>query len=763
MGDARWETLWAVFHEAAGLVGDARIAYLNDACDGNAALRDDIEALLATHRASGPLDDAPALAQLAADVLDPAALIGTHVGRYTIVSVIGEGGMGTVYAAEQREPVRRVVALKIVKPGMDSREVVARFESERQALALMTHPGIAAVLDCGATDDGRLFFAMELVDGVSITTFCDRESMSIRQRLETLAAVCDAVQHAHRKGIIHRDLKPSNVLVGSVEGTRVPKVIDFGIAKATSQPLTERTLHTGFGRPLGTPEYMSPEQAAGSPDVDTQSDVYSLGVMLYELLCEALPFDFSGKSYDQVLSETKRRDAQSPSRMYASLGAAREGIARARGTDPETLGRTLSGELDWIAVRAVQYDRGLRYGTATDLAADIRRYLANEPLDAGPPSTGYRLRKLVQRHRPAVVGTAAVAVSLLAGVVVSVWLALVAAGDREVAIRAQDEAEVARDEARVEAETAQVINDLLIETLGSPDPESGTWSPGEARNVKVVDVLARAASESAATFADRPHLEASVRAVVGRTFLRLGLFDEAEAELRLAVTIYTTALGDGDEATLAAQNDLAATVSRQGRRPEAIELYRSTLEGRRRVLGDSHTDSLATMANLANVLVQHGQIDDAEPLLEDVLRLGRRVANADDANILQAMTGLAFIRNRSGDYAGAAELYGEVLDARTTELGGDHPATLTAIGNLAVALQRAGRLTEAAERYDDAIERMGRVHGPRHATTLNAMSNLGSLLRLRGDLTGAAEMLRGVAVANQDTLGRDHRALLPPG
>ncbi len=478
--------------------------------------------------------------------------------------------------------------------------------------------------------------------------------------------------------------------------------------------------------------------------------------MLYALLCGALPFDFSGKSYEQVLSETTRGDAPPPSRMFAGLGAARDEIARARGTDPETLGRALSGELDWVAVRAVQSDRTLRYGTATDLAAEIRRFLADEPLDAGPPSASYRVRKLVQRHRPAVVGTAAVAVSLLVGIVVSVWLALVAAGDREGAIRAQDEAEVARDEARVEAETAQVINNLLIETLGSPDPESGTWSPGEARNVKVLDVLARAASESATTFADRPHLEASVRVVVGRTFLRLGLFDEAEAELRLAVTIYTTALGEGDEATLAAQNDLAATLSRQGRRPEAIELYRSTLEGRRRALGDAHTDSLATMANLANVLVQHGQIDDAEPLLEGVLRLGRGVDNADDANILQAMTGLAFIRNRAGDYAGAAELYGEVLDARTSELGGDHPATLTAIGNLAVGLQRAGRLAEAAERYDDAIERMGRVHGPRHATTLNAMSNLGSLLRLQGDLTGAAEMLRGVAVANRDTLGPHH-------
>jgi serine/threonine protein kinase len=755
VSDTRWQTLWTVFHEAAALPAERRPAYLDAACGEYPELRAEVEELLAQQASIGPLDGAPQLAELAAEALDPERLIGARLGAYRIDELIGEGGMGTVYVAEQQEPVRRRVALKVIKPGMDTQELVARFESERQALALMSHPGIAAVFDCGATAEGRPFFAMELVEGVPVTEFCDARELPLRRRLQLFARICDAVQHAHRKGIIHRDLKPSNVLVAGANGDATPKIIDFGIAKAMHESLTDSTLHTGLGRALGTPEYMSPEQAMGDPDVDTQSDVYSLGVMLCELLCGALPFDFNGRSAAAIRA-VGRDDPLPPSRRFSSLGDRRAAIAAARSRDPARLQRELRGGLDWIVAKALQKDRSLRYGTAAELAADLRRYLDDEPVTAGPPTAAYRIRTFARRHRAAVLGTAAVFLTLVVGVIATSWMALAAAAGREAAREAQADAEVARDEARYEADTTQAINNLLLEVLGSPDPESGTFSPGEAREVKVVDVLERAAAESSDTFADRPRLEAMVRGVVGSTFLRLGLADEAEAQLLESLALYRRELGDDDPATLAARHNLAAAWSGQGRRPEAIEAYRVTLEARRRVLGDAHTDTLATMTDLANALVQQDEIAAAEELFGEVLGRGRSESAPDDPSVLQALSGLAFIRNRAGDATGAAELYAEVLERRRAQFGDDHPGTLTAINNLAAAYQRAGQLGYSTELYVEAVERMERVLGPDHASTLNAMSNLASLWRLQDRMADAGELFRRVTDANTATLGADH-------
>ena len=364
-------------------------------------VRERVEQLLAAHAVLGPFRAPDATAGYAAVPADGPA-VGTVVGgRYKLIEVIGEGGMGTVYMAEQTAPVRRMVALKLVKPGMDSKAVLARFEAERQALALMDHPNIAKVLDAGASDDGRPFFVMELVKGTPVTAFCDERKLTTRERLELFVPVCQAIQHAHQKGVIHRDIKPSNVLVALYDDRPVPKVIDFGVAKATGPALTDFTLHTGFGAVVGTPEYMSPEQASfNNLDVDTRSDVYALGVLLYELLTGTTPVDRARLKEAAVLEVLRLVREEEPPRPSVKLGTTetRATIAAARGTEPARLAKLLRGELDWVVMRALEKDRDRRYDSAAGLAKDVQRYLGGEMVEARAPTLGYRLWKFVRRR-----------------------------------------------------------------------------------------------------------------------------------------------------------------------------------------------------------------------------------------------------------------------------------------------------------------------------------------------------------------------------
>ncbi|HME91884.1 MAG TPA: serine/threonine-protein kinase, partial [Myxococcaceae bacterium] len=394
-----------------------RAAFLDQACRGNAALRERMERLLAQHQHAGGFLESPALAP--APTLDAEATegSGTVIGPYKLLEQIGEGGMGTVWMAQQTEPVKRLVAFKVIKPGMDSRQVIARFEAERQALALMDHPNIARVLDGGTTDAGRPYFVMDLVKGLPITRYCDDHRLTPRQRLELFLPVCQAVQHAHQKGIIHRDLKPSNVLVALYDGKPVPKVIDFGVAKAAGQPLTEKTLVTGFGAIVGTLEYMSPEQAeVNQLDIDTRSDIYSLGVVLYELLTGSPPFtkqDLEKAGMLEMLRVIREREPSKPSTKLSTADGLPT-LAANRGTEPATLTRLVRGELDWIVMKALEKDRNRRYETANGFAADVQRYLADEPVLACPPSAGYRLRKFAHRNRGALVTATLLSAMLLA-------------------------------------------------------------------------------------------------------------------------------------------------------------------------------------------------------------------------------------------------------------------------------------------------------------------------------------------------------------
>ncbi|MHC4102191.1 MAG: serine/threonine-protein kinase, partial [Planctomycetota bacterium] len=395
-----------LFQRAADLPGPGRAEFIARQCGADPVLRGDVEQLLRAYEADGggfmatPAGGVPT---------DPGERPGDLIGPYKLLSLLGQGAFGDVYVAEQTGPVRRNVALKIVKLGMDTRQVVARFEAERQALALMEHPHIAKVYEAGSTESGRPYFAMEHVPGVPITEYCDRHRLTVKQRLRLFLQVCDAIQHAHQKGIIHRDVKPSNVLVKMVGDQAVPKVIDFGIAKATGYSLTELTLFTDRGQLIGTPEYMSPEQAeVSASNVDTRADIYSLGVVLYELLTGTLPFEAgalrSGTLQD-IQSRIREQQPPRPSTCVKTLAAGSAEAARCRRTTPHALRRRLEGELDWITMKAMEKDRSRRYATVSELAGDVKRRLRHEPVLAGPPSTFYRLKKLVRRNRAATIAT----------------------------------------------------------------------------------------------------------------------------------------------------------------------------------------------------------------------------------------------------------------------------------------------------------------------------------------------------------------------
>ncbi|MHC1763343.1 MAG: protein kinase [Verrucomicrobiia bacterium] len=602
-----------IFASAVGLSGPEREQYLDLACGNDAALRERVEKLLrALDRAGGfltqPEPVAPGARPSATESAGASATValpitekaGDRIGRYKLLQQIGEGGCGVVYMAEQEEPVRRRVALKVIKLGMDTRSVIARFEAERQALALMDHPNIAKVLDAGATETGRPFFVMELVRGIKITEYCDQNRLSTRERLDLFIQVCHAVQHAHQKGIIHRDLKPSNILVSLHDGVPVPVVIDFGIAKATEQRLTDKTLYTAFEQFIGTPAYMSPEQAEMSRlDIDTRSDIYSLGVLLYELLTGHTPFDFKdllAAGLDEMRRTIREQEPARPSTRLNTLQ--REELtttAKRRGTEPPRLIHLVRGDLDWIVMKCLEKDRTRRYETANGLAADIQRHLDHEPVVARPQSTTYRVRKFVRRNKLMVGAAATVAAALVLGMLVSTWQAVLATRAERQAETRRQEAVQARDgetaqrrraeahelEARRQtyaadmnnAQQALAINDLgrvrqLLDAYrpqpGGPDPRGWEWRYlwQECRS----DALYEFCRYSNTTHAVAFSIDGSLLAVAGPHPEYVDLW-----ELRTRRKVATLQAQAGHLVTFSPRGDLLATDGPGGE----IRLYRA--------------------------------------------------------------------------------------------------------------------------------------------------------------------------------------------
>ncbi len=666
-----------------------------------------------------------------------------RIGPYRLLHLIGEGGMGEVWVAEQLEPVRRKVALKVIKAGMDTKQVVARFEAERQALALMDHPAIAKVLDGGSTPEGRPYFVMEYVPGVSLTEHCDTHRLPTDERLKLFIEVCEGVQHAHQKAVIHRDLKPSNILVSLVDGRAQPKIIDFGIAKATGQRLTEKTLFTEVGSVIGTPEYMSPEQAdLTGQDIDTRTDVYSLGVILYQLLTGELPFgsaDLRSSSYEELRRKLREVDPPRPSTRLATLGDRATEAARKRETDPGSLRRQLEGDLDAITMKALEKDRSRRYGTAAELAEDVQRSLRSEPVNAKPATRAYRFRKYLRRHRVGVTAAGLIALTLVGALVAVAFQARRIAIERDRARLERDRANLERDRADREARTSKQVTDFVTKMFMG-------WSPSERRGrpVTVNEVVGRASKEVLSSLEKEPLVQAKLLETLSSVSYGVGLEAEAKEFLERTVAIRESKLGAEHPDTLRARSAYFLALTRTGRfDPEAIERsVREIMLAQQRVLGTDHPDALRSMSLLGNILRGEGRYADAEALQRELLLKQQRVLGPEDSWTLWTEESLAMTLGMEWRLREAEELQRHALETQRRVLGSDHPETIRSMELLGKILLTSGRLEEAEALERESITHAKQVFGTSGGTS--ATGTLATILMRKHQFAEAIKLQREV-------------------
>ncbi len=683
------------------------------------------------------MPEEPALPPLSerSTVDQAASSSGGSFGRYRLLQRRGEGGMGEVWLAEQTQPVHRQVALKVIKAGMDSAQVVARFEAERQALALMDHPSIATVFDGGTTPEGRPYFAMEYVKGEPITAYCDRHRLSTSQRLELFIQLCEGVQHAHQKGIIHRDLKPSNVLVTIQDDRPVPKIIDFGVAKATARTLTERTLFTELGVLIGTPEYMSPEQAEmGGLDIDTRTDIYALGVLLYELLTGSLPFD--RKELRQAgLAEVQRiireKEPPRPSTRITQLGPASTETAKNRHTEPSRLVSELRGDLDWITMRALEKDRTRRYQTANALAMDARRHLNNEPVLAGPPSATYRAKKFVRRHR----------FGVAAGVTLVLLLAAFAGA---MAVQAR---RIAR-----ERDKAERLAVFMVDLFKVSDPSEARGNTITAR-----EVLDKGAEKISRELKDEPETQAKLMATMGNVYASLGLYGPATPLLEDALRIRHQVLGDTHPEVVDSMSNLGWLLLKKGEYEKAESLFRDVLSLRRTLFGNEHPAVGSALTSLGNVLFEETDYAGAEPFYREALAIRRRFPGKGEEDLMSSLSNLGALLHYEGDLAAAEPLYREALAARRRNLGDQHPDVARDLNNLAALLHEKGDYAAAAAMYREAVAVKVKVYGKEHPSLATTLSNQAELLQDTGDYAGAEPLYREALAIRRKALGNDHK------
>ena len=707
---------------------------------------------------------------------------GDSIGRYRLIRALGEGGFGVVWWAEQVEPVRREVALKLIKPGMDSKAVLARFEAERQALAVMDHVCIATVLDGGATDRGLPYFVMELVKGEPLTEFCDRHRLSVADRLGLFIRVCEAVQHAHMKGVVHRDLKPSNILVAyDADGKAQPKVIDFGIAKALSQRLTEATIFTERGQMIGTPSYMSPEQAEMSGlDIDTRSDVYSLGVVLYELLTGVLPFDtrtLRAAGYAEIQRIIREVDPPRPSTRLSSVGEdeeARSRIIEDRSCDLRELRTTLKQDLDWIVMRCLEKERSRRYDAASDIADELRRYLNHEPVAAGPPSALYRARKFVRRNRVGVVAGSLVAGALVVAVIGTTWGMMWAMAERDRASKAETAAEQRAEELELvsEFQSSQLsgvdaaamgagLRESLMRQVRDSMRRNGAGDEETTANLETlrallgdanftmlslealnVNVFARARAAIDSDFADQPLIRARLLQTLASTLRAVGLETEGLEPQLEAMNLRRAELGGLHPDTLYSIGRTGAMLAVLDRYADAEPYLREEYEGSKQVLGADHPLTLGSLNNLGVVIGVLGRNDEALAVLQDVLARERRVLGNADSKTINTISSIGD-RLRDLDRIDEAEpYYREAFERSREAFGDDYYLTINKRGMLARALTRLDRLDEAEAVLLPGVDSARRVLGDGHWSTLELIDSLGHLYRARGMLPEAEVQIR---------------------
>lgn len=687
--------------------------------------------------------------------------LGTRTGRYKLLRVLGEGGMGLVYLAVQEGAITREVAVKVIKPGMDSKRVIARFEAERQALALLDHPNIAQVYDAGTTDSGRPYFAMEYVKGSPITEYCDRHRLALEDRLRLFQQVCAAVHHAHQKGIIHRDLKPSNILVATESDRAIPKIIDFGVAKAAGRLLTERTLYTEDSQLLGTPEYMSPEQAdMASEDIDTRSDIYALGVLLYVLVAGILPYDsqtFRQGGLEHVRKTIREVDPKAPSTRLSKLGAAARELAESRRTEVPALARRLRRELEWIPLKAMRKERSERYRSASELADDIDNYLTGAPLMAGPLTSMYRLRKFLRRHKPLVGGVAAALVVSVAGTITSMMFAL--------------------GQARARAEA-----DIVTRFLGEDVLHAVSTIKG--RDATVADTLDVASKNLESRFDDQPLVEAQIRWYLGAAYRELWDYRAAIPHLKHAYQLRKAHLGEDAEPTMVTKNYLAISYERAGRYKEAEQLFKELMNQK------EVTVLRSLKSNLACVHIEQGRYEEAEPVFLGMLKtenpqwkrwaymhLGDiyfRQGLYDKAESMfdqfmdthggnaprsRVFPHLGYVYMAQERYGEAMDLFTRGIDLGTREFPGkNHPITLSYMNGLAVLYTKLGKYSDAEGLFAEVREIRQQKLGSSHPHTLETLSDFGVLRREQGQYAEAETLLTKALKARQIKLGPDHPA-----
>ncbi len=682
---------------------------------------------------------------------------GSVIGPYFLEEQLGEGGFGVVYRAKQKQPIVREVALKIIKAGMDTKEVIARFEAERQALAIMDHPNIAKVLDAGTTEHGRPYFVMELVNGLPVNHYCDRHNLGTRQRLELFREICAAIQHAHQKGIIHRDLKPNNILVASNDDKPLVKVIDFGIAKALSQELTEKTLFTAQGQIIGTPQYMSPEQSEmNSFDIDTRSDIFSLGIVLYELLTGTTPLtqdELRRAGIEELCRLICEREPPLPSVQLNSLSLEDTAcLAETHGSKPDQLAKSMRGDLDWIVMMALEKERDRRYQNVADFSADIGNFLSDQPVNASPPSRSYRLRKFARRNRTALSSVALIAVALIAGTVISIWQAVIASEQRELAEKSAEESAAILD---------FFENEILMAARPTTDGE------GLGIDVTVLEALDAAESKIDSAFDEKPFVERSIRATLAGTYLEMGKTTKAIEQYENVVALLTQSYGNEAPETLAAKADLGRALAAAGRLDEALAVHEHVLQRLREELGDDQPETVEAMHHLASTysalfrredylamieltvessIKVHGEeaeatirakvdlasaysmvgrYEDAEALYKNLLALFARTKVAEDVAFLVARSGLAQLYGDTGRIEEAITMTEELLALDRSLLGPHHPKTLQSLTSLSILQRDAGLSEDAYSTLQELIRLNRKVYGPNHRHTLGSIGTLG--------------------------------------
>ena len=672
----------------------------------------------------GPLgsDGTPTVGadSLPRDETQPEQVLPSSIGHYRVVRLLGEGGMGAVYEAEQVNP-HRTVALKVIRAGYTSGEMLRRFENEAQALGRLQHPGIAQIYEAGTAETpfGRQpYFAMELVRGESLLKYCDEHKLTVRQRLELFVKICDAVQHAHQRGLIHRDLKPANILV---DESGQPKILDFGLARLTDSD-AQATRQTDVGQILGTLAYMSPEQVLGDPEeLDTRSDVYALGVILYEMLAGRMPYRM-GRQVHEIMRSIREEE---PSRL-------------------SSVNRAYRGDVETIVAKALEKDKTRRYASAAELAADVRRYLHDEPIVARPPSTTYQLQKFARRHKALVAGVAAVFVVLVLGIVVSTWQTV--------------KARRAEKKAEQESAIAQAVNDFLQKDLLGQASAYNQAKPDP--NVTVRTVLDRAAQNIQGKFAGQPEVEVPIRDTIGNAYIDLGLYPEAAKQLEKALVLARSRLGNENPETLAIMKDLAWLDVQQGQYAEAEKLLIQAIAADRRVLGPDNHQTLQSMNRLGAVYNQWGKYAEAEAVFKQTLEIRQRVLGPDDQRTLEVMGNLVGTYDREGKYSLAEPLEKQLLETDRRVLGPDNPDTVTAMEHLAEIYDDEGKRNQAGALYQQTLEAERRILGPDHPEIVRITGNLAALYGNEGKYPQAEKLFQQVVESERRALGPENPVTL---